>query len=344
MKTLFLTIFIMRKDVCEQNVYRPMNYQIALEIIEANREFLSNSSSMALSDLANIHKDFDDITDEAIVMSLALNDSIAHMRFHGEYDKALIKSRAILARYPDSKYTLLVACHMALIGRCLSLSGDHQAAEEMLLSALEMAENKLDASDDSIAIRADILHDLAMNADKAGGNMSIAMQYLTRGMQLLEGTNFDNRKGLCLMGMGNIRYREGKLTEALSFYLRAKEIFDGAYSYLNLGTAYSNIALCYADLGQMAKAEENLKQAHELRIRTSNHDSIAQSYYSLGRFYDMCGDSEKSYINMLTCRDYSLKSANKKLYKESLLWLEKISIKRDDIVNAALFREEAQKI
>ena len=145
------------------------------------------------------------------------------------------------------------------------------------------------------------------------------------------------------MGIGNLKYREGKLMEALPFYTKACEIFDGAYSHLNMGIAYANIALCYADMGKMEKAEENLKQAHELRIRTSNHDVIANSYYTLGRFYDMCNNSEQSYVNMLTCRDYSLKSANKKLYRDSLEWLEKISLKRNDAENAAMFREEAQR-
>jgi tetratricopeptide (TPR) repeat protein len=320
-----------------------MNHQIALEIIEANREFLSNTSSMALSDLANIHKDFDDSTDEAIIMSLALNDCTASMRFHAHYDKAIQLSRDIIERFPNTEHIIFIARHMSIIGRCMAMTGDHQAAEEMLLRTLEMAENRLEPSDDSLQLRIDLLHDLAMNADVNRADTTTAMQYLAKGMKLLEGTPFENKKGLCLMGIGNLKYREGKLMEALPFYTKACEIFDGAYSYLNMGTAHANIALCYADMGQMEKAEENLKQAHELRIRTSNHDVIANSYYTLGRFYDMCNNSEQSYVNMLTCRDYSLKSANKKLYRDSLEWLEKISLKRNDAENAAMFREEAQK-
>ena len=321
-----------------------MNHKIALEIIEANREFLLQSSSMALSDLANIHKDFDDATDEAIIMSLSLNDSIASMRFHADYDRAMTCSQGILERYPDSRQYILKARHMAVVGRGLTMAGDYVSAEKLMLQALQMAETDLEPSDEAIKLQADLLHDLAMNADLALVDTTIAMDYLNRGMEILAGTAFENRKGLCLMGMGNIKYRKDELASALKYYIRASEIFDSQFSFLNLGVAYSNIALCYADMGQMAKAEKNLMLAHALRIRTSNHDTIANSYYSLGRFYDMSGDTEKAYVNMLTCRDYSLKSANKKLYKDSLEWLEKISMKRNDSLNAASFKEEAQKV
>jgi tetratricopeptide (TPR) repeat protein len=295
-----------------------MNHKIALEIIEANREYLLHSSSMALSNLANIHKDFDDIPDEAIVMSLALNDSIASMRFHAEYDKAITRSRLIIERFPDTEHRFFIALHLAVIGRCLAMSGDYLSAEENLLQVLQIGENELEPSDDTTKLNTDALHDLAMTIDMSNGDPERAIKYLDKAMKLLDGTSFEIRKGLCLMGSGNIKYKEGKKEDALNYYIRACEIFDTQYNFSNLGTAYSNIALCYSDLGQMEKAEENLMRAHELRIRTSNHDTIANRYYSLGRFYEICDNAEKSFINMLTCRDYSLKSANKKLYKESL--------------------------
>lgn len=320
-----------------------MNHKITLEIIEANRSFLLQSSSMALSDLANIHKDFDDIRDDAVVMSLALNDTISLMRYYGQYDKAIEHSQEILNRYQDSSQRLFVAHHLSVVGKCQAMLSEHGLAEETLLRVLEMAEKELEPSDDSIKLQADILHDLAMNADMSNMAPAVVMQYLDKDMQLLDGTHFESRKGLCIMGMGNVKYKERKLEEALSYYFKAAEIFDDGYNFLNLGVAYGNIALCYSDMGQKEKAEENLIRSHELRVRTGNHDTIAKSYHSLSLLYELAGDYDKAFAHMVTCRDYSRESSNKKTYKESLAWLEKICLKKNDAVNAALFKEEAER-
>jgi tetratricopeptide (TPR) repeat protein len=320
-----------------------MNQKIALEIIAANREYLQINSNMALDNLASIHRDFDDIQDEAVIMSLALNDCVAYMRFHADYDRAMALSRQMLDRYHDSEHQYFIAKHISILGRCMIQHEQYRDAQTQLLQALQIADTELSECDETTQLRVDILHDLAMANDMAGGAPQITTQYLEKALTLLEGTPFEARRGLCLMGLGNAKYTEKKTEEALAYYIRARDIFDDDLHHLNLATAYSNIALCYFDLHKVEPAEENILLAHELRLRTGNDETIANSHYVLARFYEVIGNDEKAFTNLLTCRDYALKSANKIQYKKSLEWLEKIATKRNDPDTAALYREESYR-
>jgi len=320
-----------------------MNHKIALEIIEDNRQFLLYSSAMALSNLANIHKDFDDIQDEEVIMSLALNDCIVFMRFQGEYDKAIHHAEQIIERFSETRHRYYIAKLIAIIGRCQIMSQRYDEGFDSLRKSEEMCLNELPPSDTTTRLKADLLHDMAMANDLNDGDPDLSVQYLNKALALLEDSPAQIHKGICLMGLGNIRHKQSRPAEALEYYLKARDIFDEEYNFVNLGIAYGNLALCYKDLGRMDLAEENINLSHELQIRTGNHKNIATSYHNLGRFYEVKGDLEKAYINLLTSRDYAIKSGAKKVYMDCLEWLEKISIKRNDPLNAALFREEAEK-
>ena len=319
-----------------------MKPKIVLEIIAANREHLRMNSKMALDTLSSLHKDFSDIKDEACLISIALNDSIADMIFHADYDNAISNSRSILDRFPHSKHSYLVSYHLSVIGRCLALSGKHEQAKEALLQSLGISEHQLKQTNETISLSADILHDLAMSNDMAGGNTKKTILYLGRALTMLSATHMEIRKGVCLMGLGNVKYNEGKKRAALRYYQKAAKIFEDELLNNNLAAAYSNLGLCYGELGQMEAAEKYHNQALMVRLRVGNNDDIANSYFNLSQFHDLNKDVDKTYTNLLECSKYAVKSANKKIYKDALLWLESIALSKNDMPNVIKFREERQ--
>jgi tetratricopeptide (TPR) repeat protein len=291
-----------------------------LEIIAVNREDLMLSNNMALGILAMIHKNFDDVADEECILSLALNDSISRMLFHADYDRAIWYSRQALDRF----------------GRVAEASGT-------LRRALEIGE-RLPASEEATRHTADVLHDLAMAGDMAGRPGDEGVAYLERAIQLLTATTYEIRKGVCLMGIGNIRYNQGRVQSALEYYLTASLIFDEQSNFPNLASVDSNIGLCYTDLEIPELAEGYLTRSLQLRRKIGNPDEIAISYYNLGRLYDSQDKTDKAIVQMLSCRDYASRSINKHLYRLALESLEKISQKKGDLLSSAAYTDERMKV
>jgi tetratricopeptide (TPR) repeat protein len=294
------------------------------------------SSSSALGLLHLIHKNYADITDEECIISLSLNDSIAKMIFHADYDSAIANSRETLARFPRSPYLYFTARHLALIGRCLTLSGSFAPGEEALHRALQKAKPLMDESRESIKFLADILHDLAMNNDMSQGTPETSMRYLEKALRVLDGTDIQVRKGVCLMGLGNINYNSGGVGPALEYYLKAAVIFEEESNLSNLANVCSNIGLCFTDLGKMKLAESHLTRSLHLRRNLGNPDQIAVSYHNLSRLYDKMGDTEKALIHMLACRDSSRGSVNKHVYSVALEWIENCPLRESDLEDSTL--------
>jgi tetratricopeptide (TPR) repeat protein len=314
-----------------------------LEIIAVNREDLMLSNNMALGILAMIHKNFDDVADEECILSLALNDSISRMLFHADYDRAIWYSRQALDRFPDSPFHYFTARHLAVTGRCQALSGRVAEASGTLRRALEIGE-RLPASEEATRHTADVLHDLAMAGDMAGRPGDEGVAYLERAIQLLTATTYEIRKGVCLMGIGNIRYNQGRVQSALEYYLTASLIFDEQSNFPNLASVDSNIGLCYTDLEIPELAEGYLTRSLQLRRKIGNPDEIAISYYNLGRLYDSQDKTDKAIVQMLSCRDYASRSINKHLYRLALESLEKISQKKGDLLSSAAYTDERMKV
>jgi tetratricopeptide (TPR) repeat protein len=292
-----------------------------LEVIAVNRDYLTQSSNMALRILSMLHRHYDGLDDEECIMSLALNDSLALMMFHADYDRAIRHSLTVLDRFPHSTHTYFIARHLAVIGRCWGLSGRSVRAQETLMEALEIGTERLPVSDSSIGLRADILHDLAMSNEMSKGDTSISAGYLHNALLLLEGTAFEGRKGTCLMGLGNIDYHQGKVETALGYYLRAADMFAEEANLHNLAAINSNIGLCYTDMGREKMAEGHLTRSLSQRLRIGNPDMIAISYFNFVRLYEQQGNMDKAISTMLTCRDYTRRSVNKYLHKMVLEWL-----------------------
>jgi tetratricopeptide (TPR) repeat protein len=307
-----------------------------LDIIAVNREDLMQGSNTALNILMMIHRNFDNVHDEQVLMSLALNDSVARMVYHADYERAIEISYAILDRFPVSLHPYFVTRHLGVIGRCQALSGQYKLAEETLHKAIDIVARQLRSSDEAYRHHADILHDLAMANDMAKGAPDVSMRYLEQALQILNNTAQEVRKGVVLMGLGNIRYGMGKVQSALEYYLLASLIFDEQSNFSNLASVDSNIGLCYTDLNIPELAESYLVRSLDLRHKIGNSDEIAISYYNLGRLFDKKGDVNQAILHYLSCRDYASRSINKYVYRLALESLEKLSQVKGDAMYAAV--------
>lgn len=306
-----------------------------LEIIEINREALMLSSNSAMDLLRLIHKNYDGIADEECIISLSLNDSIAKMVYYADYAGATANSRATLAAYPRSSQIYYTTRHLALIGRCLTLSGQFAAGEEALHRALTKAKPILNTSREMTKVHVDILHDLAMNNDMSQGVPETSMRYLEKALTLLEKTDLAIRKGICLMGLGNVSYGNKDIESALAYYLVAANIFEEEANMSNLANASSNIGLCYTDLGKLKVAESHLIRSLNLRKSMGNPEQIANSHHNLSRVYASMGDIKNALICMIACRDLSRNSLNKYLYNIATEWIAACPISETDIDNSA---------
>ena len=315
-----------------------------LDIIAVNREDLMQGSNTALNILSMIHRNFDEEKDEEVVMSIALNDSIARMIYHADYARAIEISAGILDRYPNSLYPYFVTRHLGVMGRCQALSGLYKLADETLHRAIDIIETQLGGSDEAYRHHADILHDLAMANSMATGAPDISMRYLEQALQILNNTAQEVRKGVVLMGLGNVRYGEGKVESALEYYLMASLIFDEQSNFSNLASVDSNIGLCYTDLNIPELAESFLLRSLDLRQKIGNSDEIAISYYNLGRLFDKRGDIDQAILYFLSCRDYASRSINKYVYRLALEGLDKLSQLKGDTMHAAAHSGDRQQV
>ncbi len=317
-----------------------MKTRTILEMIAANREYLLQNSSMALNMLSTLHKDFDQIEDEGCIISLALNDSTAYLRYDAAYDKALQNSQRIVDTYPDSAYKTLLAYHHKLIGRCYVFLGRYAEGAAALTLALDTANQNTDSGLDNIKVKSDILHDLAMCNDKAGGESSLTTHYLNRALDLIQNTPFEGRKAICMMGLGIVEYNNQAYQAAREHYFAAARIFEDEFDYSNLASAWNNIGLSYRDEGILDQSETYLTKALDLRLRQGNKIEIAIMYCHLGELYETQKEDAKALAAMLACRDHCIDALNKDLYAHVLSWLEKHATERNDQSAAERFRAE----
>ena len=314
--------------------------QTLLDILALNREGLMKSNSTALGILSIIRKNYHDLYDEECILSLSLNESIARMIYHADYDRSIAISRAILERFPDTEYAYYVCRHLAVIGRCQALSGSAVEAAHTLARAYDMIESGMIRSDDILRLSADILHDRAMNNMMSGGTPDIAVQYLEQALTIIEHTDYQMCKGVSLMGLGNIRYSEGKVHDALDYYLKAEQIFDEESNFSNWASISSNIGLCHMNLGYFQMAEKYLTRSLSLRRKIGNSDEISISFFNLSLLYEMKGNLDKAILNMIACRSNASRSVNKKIYDDSVLYLKSLIEKNGGKYDSLFVREQ----
>lgn len=291
--------------------------QTLLDVLDINREELMRSSNSALNILSIIRKTYAEEVDEEWLLSLSLNESIARMVFHADYNRSVAISQQMLDRFPDSKYQLFIARHLSVIGRCLTLAGGRGAeARQALLKGLEICRSQQTQDQNSKRISADILHELAMNIMMTGGDADMAADYLRQAIDLLQNTPSKVRLAVCLMGLGNIMYSKADVNAALDYYLQAEIIFDDQCNFSNWASVSSNIGLCHIELKNFQLAEKYLSRSLSLRSKIGNSDEIAISFYNLSLLYERKGNIEKAILNLLACRSHATRLINKRMYND----------------------------
>jgi tetratricopeptide (TPR) repeat protein len=152
-----------------------------------------------------LHRSFDGVNDEECLISLALNDSYAAVIFGADYAKAIEVSQGVLNDFPDSPHTFLIASHTYMLGRCHVFLTRYDVADEYLHRAGDMVETISPVTHDVLRPQGGYTALSAMNTYHAHRDDAVCISYLERALAILEETDFSNRKGICLIGIGNIR-------------------------------------------------------------------------------------------------------------------------------------------
>ena len=315
-----------------------------LDMITGNREYIKLKSNIAFQNLAMLHKSFDSVEDEECILSLALNDSIAALVFRADYTGAISISQSAIGRFPDTSHQFLIAGHEAVIGRCYTCLSQYDKAREHLYRADAIAFDRVEESEEARGLRADIWHDLAMNNHHAGGSHAETTGYLECALEELEPAGQSIRRGVCLMGIGNVRFSEEKYKEALSYYKKAVDPFEQKESYTNLAAVLSNIGLCYLNLKKPAEAEPHLMRSLDLRLRVGSYPEIANSYYNLSLLYKYNRNLSQAYDTLLISRDYALVGQAKGIKLMILEDLADIAQERGDTAAAETHQKQRLEI
>lgn len=317
-----------------------------LDIIAANRDYLKIKSNNALQNLALLHHSFDTHEYEDVILSLALNDSVAAIVFGADYAGAIAISQQVIDKLFGSRHIYYIASHEMLIGRCHALRMNFAQAWFHLRRAETLAMEQLHDSMEARTLRADIMHDIAMTMtyDRSGGDLEEAIRYFEQALTILGQRGFRARRGVCLMGIGNVRFTQGQLEEALTYYKRADTLLKTTDSYANLSTLLCNIGSCYMNLGDLRKAEQYLIRSLELRTRVGTYGDIAISYFNLGALYERRGDVAQAYDTMITSRDFAMVSQFRELQIRVISTLEEMARALGDTAAADLHHSRLKEL
>ena len=311
-----------------------------LEMLTTNREFLRRKSDTALSNLAMLHSSLDVITDEAVVISLALNDAIAAMVFRGDYRAAIAVSQDIVDRYRDSEHLLYIAHHHLLIGRCYTLLIEYPQAWEHLNIAETIAFDMLELTDDVARLRADVLHDVAMAIVQSAGDFDEATRCLEKAIRILGHEGHTRRRAVCLMAIGNVRFFQKRYEDAQNYYMRSEALLEDTDDNYNLSTVLANLGSCHLCLGAYEIAETYHIRALQLRKRSGSYGDVAGSYFNLAVLYERREETRRAYDTMVMARDYARLSQARELQIRIIRELEVLSLTLGDVAAAERHRTD----
>lgn len=311
-----------------------------LEMLTTNREFLRRKSDTALSNLAMLHSSLDDVTDEPVVISLALNDAIAAMVFRADYIGAIRISQAIVDRYLDSAHLLHIAQHHALIGRCYALLMEYPRAWEHMNMAETIAFDMLESSEDVCRLRADILHDVGMAMVQSGRDMDEAIRCFDKALRILGHEGHSRRRAVCLMAIGNVRFFQKRYEDAQNYYMRSESLLENTDDYYNLSTVLANLGSCHMCMGAYEMAETYHLRALELRKRSGSYGDVAGSYFNLAILYERREEIRRAYDTMMRASDYARLSQARELRIRIMRELEVLSLSLGDADAAERHRQE----
>ena len=317
-----------------------MDIRQILEMISINREFLKLKSNIAFQNLPMLHQSFDRVSDPRCTLSLSLNDSVVSMIFDSDYQRAIDISQRALDKGAKAQDPFLTASHELVIGRSYTMLGRYSTARGHLHRAEALASAIIHPTDEVMGLRADILHDTAMNHHFSGGDAEQTVAYLDKALSILDHTTYRTRRGVCLMGIGNVRFGEAKYEEALTYYERALDMLDDIDSYANVSAVLSNMGSCLIQLSRYEESEKYLMRSLDLRSRMGSYAEIAMSYYNLFVLYWERGERIKGYDTLLISRDYAQISRSRGIMMRVLEALEKEARERGDNAGADTYLAE----
>lgn len=271
--------------------------------IEKNRGNIHSGRQDAQSVLNELIAEYADNPSECVQLALTINRALALHHLQSNNVLAIQISRDALTKYTNSGCHIPLARLMWICGHCLAFTGHYAEAHEWLTRSIDEADKEISDVKKVQHIHADALHDLAMLTAFSGGAQEKIRAYLTDASEIFKQIDMVEGIGICVMGIGNTYYEEGRVDEALENYTLAAAMFENCEVPSNLASAYSNIGNCFVSTKQYEKAEEYLAKALQIREQIGSKSEVAISYHTLAELHRSKGEPEIAIQWFLKCKD-----------------------------------------
>jgi tetratricopeptide (TPR) repeat protein len=203
----------------------------------------------------------------------------------------------------------------------------------------------LDADDSkNIQLKGDALYDQAMLNCYSGKSHQQCIALLQQAIDLQKAEEFEVRRAVCLVGLGNVYGNMHEFKEALVYYHKAADIFE-KHSVLNsLGCAFSNIGMCHIMLGHLKQAEQWLNRAQSLLSKAGSPGEMAGLYFNYAQLSTEQKDYNATYQNLLSCREYASESGDKAMHRRAVRALHELATELNDTPSANMFLKELEEV
>lgn len=130
--------------------------------------------------------------------------------------------------------------------------------------------------------------------------------------------------GVILSNKGNLLFKLKKYKEALSTFLKSKELkIKGNAPGVSIANANQNIGLALLELGRNKEALSSLNKAFDYYKKNDLQLGLMQTYEELGRVYYAIGDYNKSIENCIKSKDLAVKKGIIETQEKASLCLSK---------------------
>ncbi len=146
------------------------------------------------------------------------------------------------------------------------------------------------------------------------GKLTEAMQYYVDARKVFKQYNDTNNMVLPIMGTGGIYAKLGKYKEALKEFQDAKVIIIRTNDVRKLSTCLNNIASTYAYLGDWTGSYETFKEALELHRKEGNMEGVSMVLFNMSTPLIQ----QKRYDEALALLDSSIAISKQKGYRHNL--------------------------
>jgi two-component system sensor histidine kinase/response regulator len=233
--------------------------------------------------------------------------------------------RALSEAIANNNPLVQILAHQAL-GRTYQTKAQSQLMSYHLMRALQLCDSM-----NNKPLKIKSLELLAVS--KENTQPELAMRYLLQALAISEELHDKEGTAAILHRIGTQYFNQGKYQEALSHYIRSKELWDeisplssaginseignvyyrlkdyrSALSYYEralainrqigdmqgLGYSYNNVGLALYRLNEHTKALEALEQALKYRLAVNSKEGISNSYVNLAMYYLSEGDYDRA--------------------------------------------------